>query len=271
MEEFSERQRRELDYHKTHAAKVAEDYRSINYQVIEGTPRKWWNAYWDIWTLLLNIPLKGKKVLVVGCGGGTDAFLFAKLGADVSAFDLSGDMLAHGIRLAAADGLNIAFDEMTAEKLAYADNSFDIVFARDILHHVDIPLTMNEIQRVAKPGGLFVVDEIYSHSITDLIRRSWLVRRAVYPVMQKFIYANRHIYITEDERKMTEKDVAEVKRHLSGIGNLKYFNFLVTRIVPDKYLRLNQLDRLLLTAMGPLGYFCAGRVMFTGKIDKSAS
>lgn len=270
MTAMTERQQRELAYHRGHATSVADQYKSINYDVISVSSRKWWNAYWDIWTFILDLPLQGKNVLIVGCGGGRDAFLFAKLGAHVSAFDLSSDMLAHGIRLAAQDGLSIAFDQMAAEKMGYPTDMFDIVFARDILHHVDIPATMSEIVRVSKRDALFIVDEIYSHSITEVIRRSWLVEKVLYPNLQRFIYNNKKPYITEDERKMTERDVAEVKSHMLDFRYNKYFNFFVTRVVPDNYRNLNKLDRAILMMLGPLGHFFAGRISFVGCLQKQA-
>jgi hypothetical protein len=102
--------------------------------------------------------------------------------------------------------------------------------------------------------------------VTDLLRHSWLVRRVLYPRLQAFVYKHGHVYITDDERKMNERDIAEVKRHFSAIGYNKYFNFLVTRIVSDKYRSLNRADRVLLTVLGPLGYFCAGRIAFIGPL-----
>jgi ubiquinone/menaquinone biosynthesis C-methylase UbiE len=56
--------------------------------------------------------------------------------------------------------------------MRYQDSSFDCIIARNILHHVDIPLTMREIVRVAKPDAMFMVDEIYSHSWTEKLRRA---------------------------------------------------------------------------------------------------
>ena len=265
-EQLTDRQRRELEYHKAHAVSVQTGARSIDYEPVTSPVRRWWNAYWDSWTFLTGLNLRGQKVLVVGCGAGSDALLFAKLGANVSAFDLSPDMLAHGIRLAKQDGLSVAFAEMPAENMQYQTGTFDIVFCRDILHHVDIPATMREIVRVAKPGALLFVNEIYSHSITNVVRHSWLVEKALYPMMQRFIYKGQKPYITQDERKMTEIDVAQVKSHVGTLQHRKYFNFLVTRIVPDKFRSLNKLDRIALRLLGPLGYFCAGRIVFAGRL-----
>ena len=107
--------------------------------------------------------------------------------------------------LADREGLNVSFEEMPAEMLRYDDNFFDFVIARDILHHVDIPLTMGEIIRVSKPNALLVVNEIYSHSFTNRIRHSAVVTKILYPRMQRIIYGEGKPYITQDERKLSEK------------------------------------------------------------------
>ena len=269
MDTLTDRQRREIEYHKDHAASVANNFRAMNYDVITSPKRRWWNAYWDIWTFLLALQLRDKSILVVGCGAGGDALQFAKLGAIVSAFDLSPDMIAHGIKLAKQNGLSVKFAVMPSEKMEYADSAFDIVFARDILHHVDILATMKEIARVSKPEALFVVDEIYSHSFTDLTRRSWLVERFLYPAMKGFIYNGEKPYITEDERKMNEFDVAHVKTYLKDFRYHKYFNLFVNRIVPDKFDILNKLDRVCLIILGRIGYFVAGRIVFAGSVHEA--
>ena len=147
---------------------------------------------------LVSCDLKDKRVLVVGCGFGYDALRLAKLGAKVSAFDLSPDSLQIAKALALREGLDIIFEEMPAEKMLYEDNSFDYIISRDILHHVDIPTTMSEIVRVAKPSAMFVVNEIYSHSVTDKIRHSALVEKVLYPKMRRLIYGSGKPYITED-------------------------------------------------------------------------
>ena len=128
-----------------------------------------------MYAYLVACDLKDKRVLVVGCGFGDDALRLAKLGAQVSAFDLSADLLFLAKKLANREGLNVSFEQMPAEMLRYDDNFFDCVIARDILHHVDIPLTMSEIVRVSKPNALLVVNEIYSHSFMDRIRHLAIV------------------------------------------------------------------------------------------------
>ncbi len=219
---------------------------------------------------LVNCDLKDKKVLVVGCGFGDDALRLAKLGAKVSAFDLSPDSLQIAKALALREGLDIIFEEMPAEKMLYEDNSFDYIISRDILHHVDIPNTMSEIVRVAKPGALFVVNEIYSHSITDKIRHSALVENVLYPKMRRLIYGPGKPYITEDERKLSEFDLEQILKPLQPRLFTKYFNFLVTRVIPDRFEKLAQVDHLLLRILHPIGHLLAGRVLFSARIFKPA-
>ena len=223
--ELTDRQQRELDYHREHA-KLHQDTlaASFSWDVLERPARRWWNAYWAMFEYLLTCELKDKNVLVVGCGFGDDALRLAKIGATVSAFDLSPDSLRIAKALASREGLDIRFDEMPAEAMTYADNTFDYIISRDILHHVDIPGTMKEIVRVAKPDALFVVNEIYSHSVTDKIRHSGLVTKFLYPKMQNVIYGTGKPYITEDERKLNEDDLKQIMKPLQARIFLKYFN-----------------------------------------------
>jgi ubiquinone/menaquinone biosynthesis C-methylase UbiE len=212
--------------------------------------------------------LIGKKVLVVGCGFGDDALRIAKLGADVSAFDLSEDSLSIARKIAEREHLNIAFAQMPAEKLGYENNSFDYVVARDILHHVDIATTMQELVRVAKPSAVFVINEIYSHSITDVIRHSTIVSKFLYPRMQKIIYGSGKPYITEDERKLSEHDMALIMQPLMDPEIIKHFNFLVTRVISDSSMLFSRIDRGLLIFFKGIAPFLAGRIFLVARVSK---
>jgi ubiquinone/menaquinone biosynthesis C-methylase UbiE len=267
--DLTARQQREVAYHRDHAASLDLKDRTLDFAVVTARTRRWWNAYWDAWTFIRGMDLKGLRVLVIGCGAGQDAFYFASLGAQVSAFDLSADMLQIGIGLAEASRLPVDFSLMPSERMTYPDDTFDVIFARDILHHVDIPATMKGVVRVSKGDALFIADEIYSHSLTEWLRRSRLVEKKLYPKMQRFIYNGAKPYITRDERKMSEADIATVKAHLSAITYRKYFNFLVTRILPEKHVLISKIDRLLLILAGPLGRILAGRIVFAGRVGKS--
>lgn len=259
--ELTERQLRERDYHREHAKEHADT--SISFDVIRQPDKRWWNAYWRMFALLRDIDVQGKRVLVVGCGFGDDAIRIAKMGANVYAFDLSPESLAIAKKNAERYGVTVQFGEMPAEKLAYPTAYFDVIVARDIMHHVNIAETMAELRQVAKPGAIFVFNEIYSHSLTDLIRHSWLVERVLYPAMQKIIYGTDKPYITEDERKLTQKDMQLISSPVI-VTQRAYYNFLVTRLIPDRWDFTAKLDRLFLSVVGPLGALLAGRVLLVG-------
>ncbi|HFD11981.1 MAG TPA: class I SAM-dependent methyltransferase [Crenotrichaceae bacterium] len=270
---LTERQQRELDYHSEHAKKnrymLAELF---SYDVIYQTKktRRWWNAYWSMYWFLIHQNINKKNVLVVGCGFGEDALRLAKLGANVYAFDLCPESLSIATQLASREKLDIKFDRMAAEKLSYDSGFFDLVLARDILHHVDIPKAMNEIARVAKHEALFVYNEVYSHSFTEKIRRSAFVEKKLYPLLESFVYDNRNPYITEDERKLTESDCDTINQSLVGVDFQQYFYFIVNRVIPEKYDVLNKTDRAILFVCHHLGRYMAGRVIRAGLIRKPA-
>lgn len=269
--ELTDRQQRELDYHRERAKEHQQILDTpFSWEVLTEPSQRWWNAYWAMYEYLLSCELTGKRLLVVGCGFGEDALRLAKLGAQVSAFDLSPDSIAIASELAKREGLSIDFGIMPAETMSYADASFDYIVARDILHHVDIPATMQEIVRVAKPNAMLVINEIYSHSITDKIRHSWLVEELIYPRMRRLIYGPGKPYITEDERKLTEIDIQQITRPLQAPVLEKHFYFLVTRIIPDRFDWVSKLDRLALRLLKPIAHILAGRVLFCAPIAKSA-
>ncbi|MBI1875770.1 MAG: class I SAM-dependent methyltransferase [Acidobacteria bacterium] len=268
---LTDRQRRELEYHRDHAAEYQRVLAApFPYDLLRPNRRRWWNAYWDMYTYLLSLDLRAKRCLVVGCGFGSDALYLAKMGAEVHAFDLCPESLDTASRLARREGLDVSFREMPAERLTYDDSMFDLLLARDILHHVDIPAATAEMRRVCCDGALWVVDEIYSHSITEVVRRSWVVEKLLYRPMQGIIYGNGTPYITADERKMTERDIRILKTAVGRVEREKYFDFLVSRVLP-RIAALAIMDRLLLTGLQPIARVLGGRVLLVGRVSKAAA
>jgi ubiquinone/menaquinone biosynthesis C-methylase UbiE len=266
---FSERQQRELEYHRNRAAEHASILeKPYSWDILDNPSRRWWNGYWQMYAHLIRLNLKGQKVLVVGCGFGDDALRLAKLGAEVYAFDLSPESLMIARSLALREGLTVRFEEMAAESLRYDSDFFDCVVARDILHHVEIARAMREIARVSKRGASFVMYEVYSHSVTGHIRCSRLVESYIYPAMKRFIYGPGTPYITEDERKLTETDLANILKLLAAVDVERHFNVIVNRIVPEKFDALAKFDRFLLICARPFGRILTGRILLVGKVSK---
>jgi SAM-dependent methyltransferase len=96
----------------------------------------------------------GMRVLDVAAGTGNASIPAARAGADVTASDLTPELLEAGRRRAEAAGLALAWVEADAEHLPFDDESFDVVIssigAMFAPHHQE---TANELHRVCRPGG----------------------------------------------------------------------------------------------------------------------
>ena len=118
--------------------------------------------------------LRGRRVLDLGCGWGEDAVWFAEQGASTVGIDISPKMLALTMGLASRRGVGgaVAFVRAAAEALPFPDGSFDIVFGRGTLHHVDVSATLDEGYRVLKGGGLAVFSEpLADNPVLNVYRR----------------------------------------------------------------------------------------------------
>jgi ubiquinone/menaquinone biosynthesis C-methylase UbiE len=105
--------------------------------------------------------LHDKQVCEVGCGYGVIASYFAQHGARVWGFDVSETNIFMAQRTAQVNGVaeRMSLQVMQGECLAYADDSFDLVFGNAVLHHLDIAAGAREIYRVLKPGGVAIFRE----------------------------------------------------------------------------------------------------------------
>jgi 2-polyprenyl-3-methyl-5-hydroxy-6-metoxy-1,4-benzoquinol methylase len=268
---LSERQQRELDYHREHAAAHADEaLRPVNCDVITSGRRRPWNAYWSMYDRLLTAGLEGRKVLVLGCGFGDDAIRIALMGAQVSACDLSPESLEIAAIRAQRAGVEIAFDAMPAEAMTYADDTFDAVVFVDILHHVDIAATMAEVVRVLKPGAQVIGDELYTHSSLQRIRESSVVRGNLYPLMQRWIYGEEKPYITEDEHKIDEHEFALVTARLERVET-DWFNMVEGRLYPSRLIWASRIERVAMRPLGAFAPYLAGRVVFSGRLAGAAA
>jgi demethylmenaquinone methyltransferase/2-methoxy-6-polyprenyl-1,4-benzoquinol methylase len=108
-------------------------------------------------------PRPGEAILDMAGGTGDVAFRIARRGAQVTVADINPDMLEVGKERAEGQGLNLSWKVENAEKLSFADGSFDaytIVFG--IRNVTDIPAALREAHRVLKRGGRFFCMEFSS-------------------------------------------------------------------------------------------------------------
>ena len=96
----------------------------------------------------------GQRVLDVAAGNGNATLAAARRFADVVSTDYVGALLDRGRQRAAAARLQIAFQAADAEKLPFADASFDAVLSTfGVMFTPDQQQAANELARVCRPGG----------------------------------------------------------------------------------------------------------------------
>ena len=103
---------------------------------------------------------KGKKVLEIGCGIGTDTMNFARAGAKVTAVDLSEESLSVARKRAEVLGLDIKFYQADAEQLSNVVpvEEYDLVYSFGVIHHTPHPENViRQIKKYLSENGTFKI------------------------------------------------------------------------------------------------------------------
>lgn len=218
--------------------------------------------------------IRQKMILEIGCGAGEASVYFAKQGASVTATDISPGMLEVVNKIAQIHNVTVKTKKCTADKIDFDDNSFDIVYAGNLLHHVDIEKTLIEIRRVLKKGGIFVSWDPLAHNPAINIYRT---------IAKKVR--------TEDEHPLHMKDIDLFKKYFSSVSFettwffslwvfIKYF--FIDKVDPNEerfwkkiiydeknlkniYNRLEKLDNLFLNIFPFLKRYCWNIIIFSIK------
>jgi SAM-dependent methyltransferase len=96
----------------------------------------------------------GARVLDVAAGNRNATLAAARRWCDVTSTDYVGSLLEAGRARAAAEGHSIKFQEADAEKLPFADASFDVVLSTfGVMFTPDQEKAAAELLRVCRPGG----------------------------------------------------------------------------------------------------------------------
>lgn len=115
--------------------------------------------------------VKNKLVLELGCGAGEAAIYFAKKGAKVVATDISKGMLEVVQKVAKKHKVILETQQCLSHRLPFEDESFDIVYAANLLHHIELEPTLMEVKRVLKKGGVFISwDPLHHNPIINIYR-----------------------------------------------------------------------------------------------------
>jgi ubiquinone/menaquinone biosynthesis C-methylase UbiE len=127
----------------------------------------WFNKFYDKFQnkafddLVHSLDLNNKKALDVGCGVGRWAIKIKKRGADVTGIDFEIDRLKDAKLNPFAKG--IKFEQMSASKMIYKNNTFDFSNSITVLQHIPYEEKIKAIQemcRVTKKGGYIAIIEL---------------------------------------------------------------------------------------------------------------
>jgi len=209
-------------------------------------------ADWRQMSALLLGDLAGKHVLDFGCGLGEEAIYLAKLGAKVTAIDISEVGIDSLRRRAAYNDVDVRALQMRGDPTAFANNTFDAVHGLGILHHVGIDAGLAEIHRVLKPGGIAVFLEPMGNSPVIESVKTWLMKNA------RFLGEFDHV--TDHEHNLTWQEVdTATSRFSEALVYPYHLLYRLKRLVPNSLLpTVRRIDASALMLVPSLRHFCGG-------------
>lgn len=166
--------------------------------------------------------LTGTKILDCACGMGFLSILLAKQGAEMTAFDLSSKGVDITKERARKNGVEEKVQVIKAsfEDLPLAEESFDYVIGKNILHHIDdLEVVGKKIYQLLKPGGKGIFYELSaSNPVLMFFRRHIVGRIRLVPKGG-----------TPDEHPMTEDETEVLSNIFHGSCKVSYpkFRFFV--------------------------------------------
>lgn len=162
----------------------------------------------------------GADVLEYGCSTGgwsLDALNLPEICRSLTGIDISDVAVdranEHASELAAS---NARFVAMNAEAMEFADESFDLVYGRGIIHHLDLDRCFTEVSRVLRPGGVASFFEPMGHN----------------PVLNAYRRRTPDIR-TPDEHPLLVTDFTIARRYFADV-EVRYFGLfsVASAVVP---------------------------------------
>lgn len=160
----------------------------------------------------------------IGCGFGEASIYFASQGANVTATDLSSGMVALVEQVAKLHGIKLRTVVCAADQLPFEDQEFDMVYAANVLHHVDMEPTLREIKRVLKPDGLFVAWDPVKYN----------------PAINVYRALTQGATRTEDEHPIDKNYLKLIQKYFSSIKTKGFWLF--ANMVFVKYFFVDHLN-----------------------------
>src|SRR5436309_14402745 len=132
---------------------------------------------------------RGKDVLEIGCGIGTDGIEFARNGGNYVGVDLTPNSVELTRERFEIFGVPGRFEVANAEEgLPFPDASVDHVYSFSVIHHSPVPeKIVREVYRILRPGGTFTVMLYNRNSVNYYIEILFLRRLFRWCLLPKFM------------------------------------------------------------------------------------
>lgn len=218
---LSSRNQAEIERSASEAAKI--DMRSIEPAEIE----RYMNPPADTpfgleYAFHLLGDIRGKTVLVLGCGTGENVVPLVLQGARVIGMDISPELIAIAQKRVRDANLEASIMVGDAYDTGLPPESIDVVFCAALVHHLDIKPARDEMYRVLRKGGVVILREPIRFSTVYSRLRSLLPERED---------------ISEYEHPLTKAELATMTETFQVEGT-RYFRLpfvpLVSRFIPSK-------------------------------------
>ena len=175
------------------------------------------------------------KVLELGCGTGelwkSNSDSIDKM-KQLVVTDFSQDMVKT-TKSVIGNRDNVNYEIMDIQKISFENETFDIVIANMLLHHVnDIPKALSEVNRVLKNGGIFYCATFGENGVVDYLASLFKdevvqdLENKTFTLQNGETYLNRHFdtvekLIYDDELQVTSiDDLVQYIQSLKGISEI---------------------------------------------------
>jgi demethylmenaquinone methyltransferase/2-methoxy-6-polyprenyl-1,4-benzoquinol methylase len=185
---------------------------------------------WKRFAIELANVQRGQRVLDLAGGTGDLAAKFSKLvgeTGEVVLADINPAMLQQGRTRLLNEGILVDYAQVNAEKLPFADNSFDVISIAFGLRNVtDKSAALASMLRVLKPGGRVIILEFSELQVAPLKPLYDAYSFKILPFLGKLIAkdADSYRYLAESIRMHPNQKTLQTMMEQVGFAQCNYYN-----------------------------------------------